>query len=206
RFLLLLPHADGRALLGLTDVPQDGPVPPVPDVPQSDVDFLLEASQHLLGVALGRQHVRGSFAGLRPLLDQPGRKRSADLSRRHSVIRSANNVITVVGGKLTTYRKMAADAVDAAIQDRGLAAGPARPPSVPRRPLRGAAPGRPRVRGSFAGLRPLLAQPGRKRSADLSRRHSVIRSANNVIAVVGGKLTTYRKMAADAVDAAIQAP
>ena len=131
RFLLLLPHADGRALLGLTDVPQDGPVPPVPDVPQSDVDFLLEASQHLLGVALGRQHVRGSFAGLRPLLDQPGRKRSADLSRRHSVIRSANNVITVVGGKLTTYRKMAADAVDAAIRAAGLPAGPSRTTGVP---------------------------------------------------------------------------
>ncbi|MGP4021079.1 glycerol-3-phosphate dehydrogenase/oxidase [Saccharopolyspora sp. 5N708] len=139
RFLLLVPQPDGRALLGLTDEPVPGPIPSVPEVPQSDVDFLLAAVRDLLGQPLERKHVLGSFAGLRPLLAQPGRKQSADLSRRHAVLTSPDGVVTVVGGKLTTYRKMAADAVDAAVGAGGLSAGPSRTAAVA---LVGAAPRR----------------------------------------------------------------
>ncbi|GAA4851803.1 glycerol-3-phosphate dehydrogenase/oxidase [Saccharopolyspora rosea] len=132
RFLLLVPQPDGRALLGLTDEPVPGPIPSVPEVPESDVDFLLSAVRDVLGSPLQRRHVLGSFAGLRPLLENPpgrgGRRGSgtADLSRRHAVLTSPDGVVTVVGGKLTTYRRMAADAVDAAVAARGLAAGPSR--------------------------------------------------------------------------------
>ncbi|GGI68703.1 glycerol-3-phosphate dehydrogenase [Saccharopolyspora subtropica] len=139
RFLLLVPQPDGRALLGLTDEPVPGPIPSVPDVPPSDVDFLLAAVRDLLGQPLDRSHVLGSFAGLRPLLEQPGRTETADLSRRHAVLTSPEGVVTVVGGKLTTYRKMAADAVDAAVRVSGLSAGPSRTTAIA---LVGAAPRR----------------------------------------------------------------
>ena len=112
RFALLLPQRDGRVYLGLTDEPVDGPLPDVPEVPESDVDFLLGVASSVLARPLSRTDVIGSYAGLRPLIDQDG-SRSADLSRKHAVLTSPDGVITVVGGKLTTYRRMAADAVDA---------------------------------------------------------------------------------------------
>ncbi|HET9140635.1 glycerol-3-phosphate dehydrogenase/oxidase [Actinophytocola sp.] len=125
RFALLLPQRDGRVYLGLTDEPVDGPVPDVPTVPQSDVDFLLEIASSVLQRRLGPADVLGRYAGLRPLLPTGGS--SADLSRHHAVLTAPNGVITVVGGKLTTYRKMAQDAVDAT----GLPAGPCRTRDIP---------------------------------------------------------------------------
>ena len=98
----------------------------------------------------GDLEVLGSYAGLRPLLQGTGK--SADLSRHHAVLTAPNGVITVVGGKLTTYRRMAQDAVDAAVDARGLAAGRSRTVSVP---LVGAAP-----RGTLAALVLLLLGVG----------------------------------------------
>lgn len=143
RFLLLLPQQDGRAYLGLTDEPVQGPIPAVSEVPESDVDYLLDAARGLLGRPLESEHVLGSFAGLRPLLEEPG-KSSADLSRKHAVRTSQEGIVTVVGGKLTTYRKMSEDAVDAAIRAGGLSAGPSRTTAVP---LVGAA-----ARGHLTGI------------------------------------------------------
>ena len=132
RYVLLLPQQDGRVYLGLTDEPVDGPIPDVPEVPQSDVDFLLEVASSVLRRKLGPADVLGSFAGLRPLVDLPGRSsRSADLSRHHAVLTGPDRVVTVIGGKLTTYRRMAQDAVDAAITAGGLAAGPSRTTRLP---------------------------------------------------------------------------
>ncbi len=111
RYALVLPQRDGRVYVGLTDEPVDGPIPDVPTVPESDVDFLLAVASSVLERQLTRADVQGAFAGLRPLLDT-GAGPSADLSRRHAVL-TEGGVTTVVGGKLTTYRRMAADAVDA---------------------------------------------------------------------------------------------
>jgi glycerol-3-phosphate dehydrogenase len=131
RFALLLPQDDGRLYIGLTDEPVAGPVPDVPVVPESDVDWLLTVASSVLATPLSRSDVLGAYAGLRPLVDG-GATRSADLSRHHAVLTSADGVVTVVGGKLTTYRKMAADAVDATV--------PTAAPSRTRRiPLVGAA-------------------------------------------------------------------
>ena len=66
--------------------------------------------------------VVGAFAGLRPLLDRRRTAPTADLSRRHAVLTSRTGVVTIVGGKLTTYRRMAEDAVDAAVAQRRAAA------------------------------------------------------------------------------------
>ncbi|MBM7771647.1 glycerol-3-phosphate dehydrogenase [Actinokineospora baliensis] len=136
RFALVLPQDDGRVYIGLTDEPVDE-IPEVPTVPEADVDFLLDVASSVLETRLTRADVLGSFAGLRPLVDLPGASgRSADLSRHHAVL-TEDKVVTVVGGKLTTYRRMAADAVDAAVDLAGLPAGPSRTKALP---LVGAAP------------------------------------------------------------------
>jgi glycerol-3-phosphate dehydrogenase len=89
------------------------------------VDFLLSVASSVLERPLTRADVQGTYAGLRPLLDADGA--SADLSRRHAVLTAPNGVITVVGGKFTTYRRMAADAVDAT----GLSTVSARTKDIP---------------------------------------------------------------------------
>ncbi|QGV77196.1 glycerol-3-phosphate dehydrogenase/oxidase [Streptomyces ficellus] len=137
RFVLVLPQGDGRVYVGLTDEPVDGDVPDVPEVPETDIGFLLDVLGSALDVSLGRADVIGAFAGLRPLLDTSGApgaagsSRTADISRRHAVLTSPDGVVTVVGGKLTTYRRMAQDALDAAVSARGLAAGPCRTAALP---------------------------------------------------------------------------
>ncbi|MEU8269524.1 glycerol-3-phosphate dehydrogenase/oxidase [Sphaerisporangium sp. NPDC049002] len=112
RFVLVLPQPDGRVYVGLTDEPVDGPIPDVPEVPETDIAFLLEVLNSVLEVPVARADVAGAYAGLRPLLTGDGR--TADLSRRHAVVRAPDGLVTIVGGKLTTYRRMAEDAVDAA--------------------------------------------------------------------------------------------
>jgi glycerol-3-phosphate dehydrogenase len=106
----------------------------VPSVPESDVDFLLSLASSVLSRPLTRADVAGSYAGLRPLVEGGGR--SADLSRKHAVLAGSDGLLTVVGGKLTTYRRMAEDAVDAAVRLAGLTASPCR---TSRLPLLGAA-------------------------------------------------------------------
>ncbi|MEV4332742.1 glycerol-3-phosphate dehydrogenase/oxidase [Streptomyces sp. NPDC049597] len=132
RFVLVLPQGDGRVYVGLTDEPVEGSVPDVPEVPETDIGFLLDVLGSALDVTVGRDDVVGAFAGLRPLLDTDGGPgRTADISRRHAVLTSPEGVVTVVGGKLTTYRRMAQDAVDAAVLARGLRCGPCRTTAVP---------------------------------------------------------------------------
>ncbi|MGN6252417.1 MAG: glycerol-3-phosphate dehydrogenase/oxidase [Marmoricola sp.] len=133
RFVFALPQPDGLFYLGLTDEEVDGPLPDVPEVPESDVAFLLDTLNRVLATALTPDDVVGAYAGLRPLLDAGGT--TADLSRRHAVLVSHTGVVTVVGGKLTTYRRMAEDAVDTATA--GWGAGPCRTRDLP---LLGAGP------------------------------------------------------------------
>jgi glycerol-3-phosphate dehydrogenase len=141
RYVLALPvPGEPRVYVGLTDEPVDGPVPDVPEPSQDEITFLLGAVSGLLGTPLSPGDIVGAFAGLRPLLGgQQGGTPTADLSRRHTVLTSPDGVVTVVGGKLTTYRRMARDAVDAALSGR-WAGRPAGPSRTARLPLTGAAP------------------------------------------------------------------
>jgi len=119
RFVFALPQHDGTFYIGLTDEEVDT-IPDVPEVPEADIDFLLEVINSALETPLTKDDVVGAYAGLRPLLDSDGS--SADLSRRHAVLTSSSGLITIVGGKLTTYRQMAEDAVDAAVAAASLGA------------------------------------------------------------------------------------
>ena len=137
RFVFAMPQPDGLVYLGLTDDPVSGPIPDVPSADEADETFLLAALSRALAVPLTPQDVVGSFAGLRPLA-AAGEGRTADLSRNHVVHRSGDGVVSVYGGKLTTYRQMAQDAVDALVRGpAGLSAGPSRTRKLP---LVGAAP------------------------------------------------------------------
>jgi glycerol-3-phosphate dehydrogenase len=134
-FVIAVPQPGGLAYIGITDEPVNGAIEDVPSVPESDVTFLLEGLNPALEVPLGRSDVVGAFAGLRPLLDD-GQGRTADVSRRHTVLTAPNGVVIVVGGKLTTYRRMAEQAVNAAVRGARLVAGPSQ---TRRLPLVGAA-------------------------------------------------------------------
>ena len=110
RYVFALPHADGIVHVGLTDDALDGPLPEVPKAEESEIAFLLDTLSRGLEQPLHRSDVIGSFAGVRPLVaGQEGR--TADLSRRHTILQE-DGLITILGGKLTTYRKMAQDVVD----------------------------------------------------------------------------------------------
>ena len=135
RFVFALPQPDGLVYVGLTDEPVDGEVPDVPEPSEPEIGFLLDVIGSVLDRPVRREAVAGAYAGLRPLLDADGR--TADLSRRHAVLTARSGVVTVVGGKLTTYRRMAEDAVDTAVAGAGLAAGRCR---TRRLPLVGAGP------------------------------------------------------------------
>jgi glycerol-3-phosphate dehydrogenase len=122
KFVFAVPHPDGLVIAGLTDDPVDH-IDDVPHASQGEIDYLLGALSHWLAKPVTTADVVGSYAGLRPLVaahQEDADKRTADISRRHLVARSASGVVTVVGGKLTTYRRMAEDTVDAL----GLAVGP----------------------------------------------------------------------------------
>ena len=112
-----------QVYLGTTDTEWDGPLDDPGCLPE-DVDYLLEAANAVVTRPLRREDITGIWTGLRPLLAPgPGGRapseRTADLSRRHTVRTSPSGVVTVTGGKLTTYRKMAEDTVDATVRQLG---------------------------------------------------------------------------------------
>ena len=132
---MVLPQPDGTLYVGLTDEPVEGGIPDVPQPTEAEIGFLLDVVSAAFAHDLRRADVVGAYAGLRPLLDTSRRRGSrgpdADLSRKHAVLTSRTGVVTVVGGKLTTYRQMAEDAVDAALAGAGVSAGPCRTRTLP---------------------------------------------------------------------------
>jgi glycerol-3-phosphate dehydrogenase len=142
RYVFALPQADGLVYLGLTDEPVSGPVPDEDPVPSdAEVAQLLETVNQVLAQPLTRDDVVGAYAGLRPLVlpasagAGPG-DATADLSRKH-LLQWDGPVLSVVGGKLTTYRAMAQETVNAVVVRLGRGAGAS---VTARLPLVGAAP------------------------------------------------------------------
>jgi glycerol-3-phosphate dehydrogenase len=96
-----------------------------PAASSSDIDYLLDQVNSVLASPITREDVVGVYAGLRPLLSGESEETS-QLSREHAVARSVPGLVTVAGGKYTTYRVMARDAVDAGAEDLAVPV----PPSV----------------------------------------------------------------------------
>jgi len=125
---LIIPKTqDGRVLfaipwkqhvvIGTTDVPTDGPVyDPKPTA--EEVGFILEEAGRALGVKAG--DVTSMWSGLRPLVSRSKTKSTAALSRKHIIEVSPEGLVSVLGGKWTTCRKMGEDAVDAALEHHGI--------------------------------------------------------------------------------------
>jgi glycerol-3-phosphate dehydrogenase len=130
RFVFAMPEQLGRVYLGITDEDAPGPIPDMPQPTPEEVTFLLGTVNTALDVALGPDDVIGSYAGLRPLIDN-GAGDTADVSREHAVVESDNGVLSVIGGKLTEYRYMAEHVLDRAVTLRGLSATPCRTRNLP---------------------------------------------------------------------------
>jgi glycerol-3-phosphate dehydrogenase len=124
--------------VGTTDTDYDGPLDD-PQCTPADVEYLLSAINAATGQQLSAADVVGTWAGLRPLVKSASSGRTADLSRRHVVARSASGVVTITGGKLTTYRQMAADTVDEVLATALEGSVPARRSTTRHLRLRGAA-------------------------------------------------------------------
>jgi len=121
RFVFAAPIPDDRVLIGLTDDPYEGAEFEQPLVETAERDFLLDTVSRALRTRLTDADVVGEFAGVRPLLASEGE--SFDLSRHHALIEDEDtDAICIVGGKLTTYRRMAEDAVDLAVSRARLTA------------------------------------------------------------------------------------
>jgi glycerol-3-phosphate dehydrogenase len=107
-----------KIVLGTTDTPVDQPMlEPVP-LPV-EIEFILKHIGRYLSRNPDYSDIKSMFAGLRPLVKGKSRK-TANLSRDHLVTTTDSGLITITGGKWTTYRKMAEDVVDLAIEDAGL--------------------------------------------------------------------------------------
>ncbi|HEX2578267.1 MAG TPA: glycerol-3-phosphate dehydrogenase/oxidase, partial [Aquihabitans sp.] len=106
RSVFVVPWGD-LTYIGTTDTDYDGPLDD-PPVTEEDIDYLLGAMRF---TGITRDDIVGTWAGLRPLVKSGATGKTADLSRRHKVNPSPSGVVTITGGKLTTYREMAADTV-----------------------------------------------------------------------------------------------
>jgi glycerol-3-phosphate dehydrogenase len=118
RSIFVVPWGD-FTYIGTTDTDYVGPLDD-PECTPEDIDYLINAMNLVMAEPLSKDDIVGTWAGLRPLIagGSVGEK-TADLSRVHKVFASRGGLVTVTGGKLTTYRRMAADTVDAVVDSLG---------------------------------------------------------------------------------------
>ena len=109
-----------KVLIGTTDTPVGHAV--LEPLPQGqEIDFLLESTSAYLTGQPTRAHIRSVFAGIRPLVRSSTHRNTSKLSRSHAIMVSNSGLMTITGGKWTTYRKMAEQCVNRAVQLAGLA-------------------------------------------------------------------------------------
>lgn len=108
RILFVIPW-ESRAVIGTTDT-GTGALDR-PEVQAADIEYLLRHVNRYLNANLTDDDIVSTYAGYRPLVASRG-SRTANLSRTHAVVQERNGMVTIVGGKMTTYRRMAQDTVD----------------------------------------------------------------------------------------------
>ena len=119
----------GASLLGTTDNTYDGDIDRVRPA-AGDIDYLLEATNSFFGTSLGPDDLTGAYGGVRPLISSGDARRSVDISRKAELYETSSGLITITGGKLTTWRRMAKLAVDRLVERDGRDA-PCRTHEIP---------------------------------------------------------------------------
>jgi glycerol-3-phosphate dehydrogenase len=105
----------GHTLVGTTDNDYEGPLEHVMPA-AADVEYLLDAVNAFFGAALAPEDLTGAFAGVRPLISTGDTKKSVDISRKAELYETSSGMITITGGKLTTWRRMAKMTVDRLVE------------------------------------------------------------------------------------------
>jgi glycerol-3-phosphate dehydrogenase len=105
----------GNTLLGTTDNDFDGDIDHVRPA-DDDIDYLLAAANDFFATELGPEDVAAAYAGVRPLISHGDAKKSVDISRKAELYETKSGMITITGGKLTTWRRMAKLTVDRIVE------------------------------------------------------------------------------------------
>jgi glycerol-3-phosphate dehydrogenase len=119
----------GRTLVGTTDNDYEGDLEHVRPSTE-DIDYLLQAVNEFFGASLGTDDLAGAFAGVRPLISTGDPKKSVDISRKAELYETSSGMITITGGKLTTWRRMAKMTVDRLVE-RDAREAPCRTHEIP---------------------------------------------------------------------------
>ena len=118
----------GRVLVGPTDNDYDGDIDTVP--PGEDITYLLDAVNSYFDRELTPDDLTGAYAGVRPLISSGDPKKSVDISRKAELYETSSGMLTITGGKLTTWRRMAEQTVDRIVERDGRDA-PCRTDDIP---------------------------------------------------------------------------
>jgi glycerol-3-phosphate dehydrogenase len=119
----------GRAVVGTTDRDYEGDIDRVPPG-EEDIEYLLDAVNDYFGTELSPDDLTGAYAGVRPLISTGDPKKSVDISRRAELYETSSGMLTITGGKLTTWRRMAKQTVDRLVERDGREA-PCRTADIP---------------------------------------------------------------------------
>jgi len=128
RTIFVLPWL-GRTLVGTTDNDYEGPLDHVP-ASADDIDYLLDAVNTYFATSIEPGDLTGAYAGVRPLISTGDPKKSVDISRRAELYETSSGLVTITGGKFTTWRRMAKAAVDRIVEREGREA-PCRTHEIP---------------------------------------------------------------------------
>jgi glycerol-3-phosphate dehydrogenase len=128
RMIFALPWY-GRTLIGTTDNDFDGDTRH-PRPAEDEVEYLLDAANAFFGTSLGAGDLVGAYAGVRPLISAGDPRKSVDISRKEELYETSSGMLTITGGKLTTYRRMAKLTVDRLVLREGREA-PCRTAEIP---------------------------------------------------------------------------
>ncbi|HEX6782718.1 MAG TPA: glycerol-3-phosphate dehydrogenase/oxidase [Solirubrobacterales bacterium] len=108
----------GRTLVGTTDNDFEGDTMH-PRPAEADVEYLLDAVNAFFGTAIGESDLVGAYAGVRPLISTGDPRKSVDISRKAELYETSSGMLTITGGKLTTWRRMAKQTVDRLVEREG---------------------------------------------------------------------------------------
>jgi glycerol-3-phosphate dehydrogenase len=119
----------GRTLVGTTDNDFDGDIAH-PRPAEDDVEYLLDAVNEFFATSLTESDIVGAYAGVRPLISSGDPRKSVDISRKAELYETSSGMLTITGGKLTTWRRMAKQTVDRLVEREGREA-PCRTAEIP---------------------------------------------------------------------------